>query len=214
MTPHDRPDAAASIPLAARLGFTLWMLVWVPVVLSSQGPQNFWWLCNLAQFIVLYAIWRPNRLLISSQAGTVVLVGLVWTIDFVIALLSGQSPFGITLYMFNEELPIALRLTSTYHIWLPIFLLWLCRRQGYDRRGPWLQCLIGSAAIVGGWLFGDPVRNLNYTHAPFGVEQVWLPQALFLPLLCLATALLVYLPGHLIVCTVNYLAARTTKDNP
>jgi len=211
---QTRSIDAASIPLTARLGFTIWMLVWVPVVLATQGPQNFWWLCNLAQFIVLYAVWRDNRLLISSQAGTVVLVGLIWTVDLLISLATGQSPFGITLYMFNEQLPIALRLTSTYHIWLPVFLVWLCRRQGYDRRGPWLQCLIGSSAIIGGWAFGDPIRNLNYTRAPFGIEQVWLPDALFIPLLCVATALLVYLPGHWIVRAVHYRNPRTMNDDP
>jgi hypothetical protein len=209
-TTPARPD---SIPLVARLGFTVWMLVWVPVVLAAQGPQNFWWLCNLAQFILLYAIWRSNRLLISSQAGTVVLVGLFWTVDFVGALAFGQSPFGITAYMFNDQLPLSLRMTSTYHIWLPFFVLWLCRWRGYDRRGPWLQCAIGTAAIVGGWAFGDPERNLNYTTAPFGIEPVWLPQALFIPLLCLATAVLVYLPGHWIVRAVNYREPRTTDDD-
>lgn len=179
-----------------QIAFTLWMLLWVPVVLSSQGPQNFWWLCNLAQFIVLLALWRNDRLLISSQAGTVVLVGAIWSIDFFGALLFGDSPFGITYYMFDDRLPLALRATSTYHLWLPLFLLWLISRIGYDRRGFWLQCGIGSLAIIGGALFGDPVRNLNYVHAPFGFEQTWMPQPVWIPVLCLATALLVYLPGH------------------
>ena len=179
------------------------MAVWVPVVLASQGPQNFWWLCNLAQFILLYSIWTSNRLLISSQAGTVVVVGIVWSVDFVGALVTGASPFGITTYMFHADLPIVLRATSTYHVWLPVLVLWLCRRRGYDERGFRLQCVIGSIVIVGGWIFGDPERNLNYTAAPFGIEQVWLPQPVYIPLLCAATALLVYLPGHWIVKAIS-----------
>jgi len=196
--PTTRP-----VPLPARVAFTLWMALWVPVVLTSQGPQNFWWLCNLAQFILLYSIWTSDRLLISSQAGTVVVVGIVWTVDFAVALLIGSSPSGITAYMFNDDLPIALRATSTYHIWLPVLVLWLCRRLGYDGRGFRLQCGIGSLVIVGGWLFGDPGRNLNYTVAPFGMEQVWLPQPVYIPLLCVATAVLVYLPGHWIVKAIS-----------
>lgn len=187
------------MPRAAAIGFTAWMAFWVPVVLSAQGPHNFWWLCNLAQFLLLYAIWTSDRLIIASQAGTVVVVGLVWTLDFAGAWILGGSPFGITAYMFNEELPIALRATSTYHIWLPVLMVWLVCRLGYDRRGPWLQCLIGSAAIVGSALFGMEGRNLNYTEAPFGIEQTWLPEAVYVPLLCIATAVLVYLPGHWIV---------------
>ena len=195
----SRSVNAANVGRPAQVAFTLWMLFWVPVVLSTQGAQNFWWLCNLAQFILLFALWRNDRLLISSQAGTVVLVGLVWSIDFLGALVLGSSPFGITYYMFDDRLPLVLRATSTYHLWLPLLMLWLVSRIGYDRRGLWLQCGIGSFAIVGGALFGDPVRNLNYVRAPFGIEQIWLPQPLWIPLLCLATALLVYVPGHWII---------------
>ncbi len=65
-----------TIPLAVRVGFTLWMVFWVSVVILNQGPRNFLWLCNLAQFVLLYAIWSGNRLILSSQAGLVTLVGL------------------------------------------------------------------------------------------------------------------------------------------
>lgn len=198
MSGGPRPNEG-TVPLSARLGFTLWMMLWVPVVLSTQGPQNFWWLCNLAQFILLYSVWTSNRLLVSSQAGTIVVVGAAWSVDLAGALITGSSPFGITNYMFNQDLSIALRATSTYHVWLPVFVVWLCRRQGYDARGLWLQCAIGTAAIIGSWIFGEPNRNLNYTSAPFGIEQVWLPQALYVPILCVATAMLLYLPGHFIV---------------
>lgn len=194
---HGRP-----MPMVARAGFTLWIALWLPIVLYAHGAQNLWWLCNLAQFLICYAVWRPNALLVSSQAGTVVLVGVVWTLDLVVALSSGASPAGITAYMFNPDIPLIARLASLYHIWLPAFLIWMCWRNGYDRRGVWLQCLIGSGAILGSWLAGDPERNLNYTVAPFGIEQVWLPQALYVPLLCAATALAVYFPGHLLVRSV------------
>lgn len=195
--------AAAPVTLPARVGFTLWMAAWVPVVLTTQGPQNFWWLCNLAQFLLLIAVWTSNRLLVSSQAGTVVLVGLVWTLDLVAALVLGDSPTGVTSYMFSDELPLVLRATSTYHIWLPVLVLWLCWRQRYDERGVWLQCVIGTLAIVGSWRFGEPVRNLNYTVSPFNIEQTWLPQPVYILLLCIGTALLVYLPGHLIVRAIT-----------
>jgi len=185
--------------LIARVAFTVWMAAWVPIILASQGPQNFWWLCNLAQFLLLYAVWRPSPLIASSQVGTVVVVGLVWTLDLLVGLAAGGSVTGITAYMFSTELPLIQRLSSTYHIWLPAFAIWLCWYQGYDRRGPALQCVLGSAAIVGGWWLADPGRNVNYATAPFNIEQVWLPHGLYIALLCVATAGLVYLPGHYLV---------------
>lgn len=64
MTPQ-----AYRIPSAVQWGFSAWMLFWIIVILMNQGPQNFFWLCNVAHFITLYALWRGNRLLIASQAG-------------------------------------------------------------------------------------------------------------------------------------------------
>lgn len=196
--------------MVARLGFSLWMAFWIPIILATQGAQNFWWLCNVAQFLVLYGLWRPNQLIISSQVGTVVVVGLVWSLDFAVGLVVGESLTGVTAYMFDPAYPLIQRATSTYHIWLPVFLIWLCWRQGYDRRGVWLQAGIGSLAIVGGWLLGDPERNLNYTQAPFGIEQTWLPEAVYIPLLCLGTALAIYVPGHFLVRWIlSWLRARS-----
>lgn len=187
------------LPLIARLGFSLWMLVWVPIILASQGPQNFWWLCNMAQFILLYAVWRPNRLLVSSQAGTVVLVGIVWTADLALGLAAGGEVALLTGYMFNPELPLSLRLSSLYHLWLPFFVVWLCWYGGYDGRGVWLQCAIGTAGIIGGRLWSDPARNVNFAFAPFNIEQVWLPDGVYLVVLAVGSALLVYVPGHFLV---------------
>ena len=184
------------IPLWIKIAFTLWMAVWVWIILQSQGPQNFWWLCNVAKFLVLIGIWLNSRLLLSSQAGVIVMVGLFWTPDFVLALPMGGSLTGITAYMFDDQLSLIQRATSLYHIWLPLFVLWLCWRQGYDGRGVYLQWLIGTLAIVCGWWFGDPARNLNYTAAPLGLEQIWLPDWAWIPLLCVLTGLVLYLPGH------------------
>lgn len=183
----------------AAWGFSAWMAVWVPVILWAYGPQNFLWICNLAQFLILYALWRGDSLVLSSQAGTVCLVGLAWTLDFALALVTGGRSAIFTTYMFDAELPLLARASSLYHVGLPVFVLWTLRRSGYDRRGPWLQCVIGAAAVAGGWLLTDPHRNINWVHAPFGLEQVWLPAPWYVALLVLAYPVLLYWPGHALV---------------
>jgi len=175
------------------------MAAWVPVILWAYGPQNFLWLCNLAQFLVLYALWRGDRLLLSSQAGVVCVVGLVWTADFLLALATGGRSATFTAYMFNPALPLLARAISLYHLGLPLFVLWLLHRAGYDRRGPWLQCLLGALAVVAGWLLTEPHRNINWVHAPFGIEQAWLPQPLYVAVLLVLYPVLLYLPGHYLV---------------
>ena len=187
------------VPRAATWAFSAWMVFWVPVILWAYGPQNFLWICNLAQFLLLYALWRGDRLVLSSQAGVVCVVGLVWTLDFALALATGGRTATFTAYMFNPELPLLARATSLYHTGLPVFVWWLLRRTGYDARGPWLQCVIGAVAVVAGWLLTEPHRNINWVHAPFGVEQVWLPVPAFVGLLLVLYPLLLYVPGHYLV---------------
>jgi hypothetical protein len=192
----------AAIPRAAAWGFTAWMAAWVPIVLWAYGPQNFLWICNLAQFLVLWAVWRDDRLVLSSQAGTVCIVGLVWTLDLLLALATGGRTASFTAYMFNPELPLLARISSLYHVGLPVFVLWLLGRCGYDSRGVWLQCLLGGLAVLAGWRLTDPHRNINWVHQPFGVEQVWLPDLAFVTLLLVLFPLLIYLPGHYLVRAV------------
>lgn len=199
---------AAGVPRMAAVAFTLWMAFWVPVVLWAYGPANFIWLCNLAQFLLLYAVWRPNALIVSSQAGTICLVGLAWTLDFLVGLATGGRVTVFATYMFDPELPLLARATSIYHIWLPFFVFWLIHRLGYDRRGPWLQTAIGAVLVVAAWLLTAPERNINWVWTPFGIEQVWLPHGLYVAILVVAYPLLLYWPGHFLVLAVQRLLRR------
>ena len=201
-------------PVAAALAFTCWMAFWVLVVLWAHGPQNFLWLCNLAKVLLLYGVWRGDRLIVSSQAGLVCLVGLVWTLDFALGLASGGRLANFTAYMFNPDIPLLARATSLYHTALPFFVLWLVCRLGYDRRGPWLQCLIGAPAVVGAWLWTEPERNVNWVFAPFGIEQVWLPAPIYVSCLVLAYPLLLYLPGHYMVLALLRFWRRRLHQEP
>lgn len=187
---------APAIPRCVRLGYTAWMVFWIGVVLANQGPQNFFWLCNVAKFVLLVAVWGGHRLLLASQSGVVLVVGIGWSLDFVIGVGLGGSLTGFTAYMWSDELSPLARAVSLYHVSLPLFALYLLSRLGYDRRGPWLQCAIGAVAVAGGWQFTEPGRNINWVYYQFGVEQAWMPEPAFVLLLAVVYPLVLYLPGH------------------
>ncbi len=191
-------DPAPRIPLVARIAFSVWMLFWAPVILWTYGPQNFLWLCNLAQFLMLYALWTGNRLLLASQAGMMVAVGIGWSMDYIVALFLSDSITGFTSYMFNPEIPLLARATSLYHVFLPPFVLWLCLRMGYDRRGWIVQCFIGGVALLASRLMTEPDRNVNWVFAFFDAEP-WVAAPVYVALLVVLYPLLLYLPGHFIV---------------
>lgn len=177
-----------------RLLFTGWMVFWIPVVLWAYGPQNFLWLCNIAKFVALFALWTRERFLLSSQAGTVCLVGVIWTLDLLVGVATGGDGAVITAYVFDPDLPLPARLASLYHLFLPALVVRILLQRGYDRRGPWVQTGIGGAAVVAAWLLAGPEQNINWAYGPLGLEV--LPQPYWAMAAVIIYPLVVYVPGH------------------
>lgn len=72
-------SSTAGVPRWLKLAFTLWILIWAPSYLVLLGAQNFFWLCNVASFLLLVALWSEQRTLMSMQWLAVALVGSLWS---------------------------------------------------------------------------------------------------------------------------------------
>lgn len=193
------PSKPRRIPLAVKLAYLLWMAIWVPVYWVFNGPENFLWLCDLANIILLIALCRESSLLMSSQAVGVLLIQVVWVLDFLSALLLGSHLSGGTEYMFDAGQPAWLRAMSLFHIVMPPFLLWGVHRLGYDRRGWLLQTVIAWLLMAATFLLTDPSLNINWLWEPFGLSQSLLPPYAILLFMMLAYPLVVVLPTHLLL---------------
>ncbi|OBX36814.1 hypothetical protein A8U91_01161 [Halomonas elongata] len=108
------------LPLWLKVAFTLWILFWAPAVATQVGIQNYLWLCNLANFLLLAGLWAESRLIISMQWLATALVGSLWALDAGVAWVSGWHPIGGTEYMFDANTPLGVRLLSLYHLILPL----------------------------------------------------------------------------------------------
>jgi hypothetical protein len=127
------------VPLSVKVAFTLLMAAWVPLYWLHNGPANFLWLCDFANFVLLAALWRESALLASSQVAGIFVIQVVWAIDYFGRIFLGFHPVGGTEYMFDVAEPIWLRGLSLFHLWTVPLLLWLVRRVGFDARGWKLQ---------------------------------------------------------------------------
>ncbi len=185
------------LPLILKLAFLAWLLVWVPAYGLMHGPANFLWFCDLANFIIAVALWRESSLLLSSQAVGVLLIQLVWSFDFLVALFLRFHPIGGTEYMFDAGEPLWLRLLSLFHLAVPVLLYWGLRRLGYDRRGFWLQSAIAWLVLPLCFFITEPSLNINWLHGPFGMKQTLVAPELYLLFCLLAYPLVIYLPSHL-----------------
>src|ERR1035441_728473 len=120
------------IPLAAKLAVTVFLAVFVPVYWHTYGPTNFLWFCDAALLLTVAGMWLESSLLISMCSVGILLRQCVWLADFGSNLL-GILLLGLTGYMFQSQLPLFTRGLSLFHGWLPMLLVWLLVRVGYDR---------------------------------------------------------------------------------
>ena len=182
-----------------KLAYTLWMVVWVPVYWRENGPSNFLWICDFANFAILWALWRESALVASSQLAGVLFIQVVWAVDYFGRLLLGAHPIGGTEYMFDLQTPILARAFSLFHLWSVPLLIWLVRRIGYDPRGWKLQSAIALVLFPLGQQIGTREQNLNWMWAPFGIEQTLLPPLLFVVVAWPIASLVLFRLGDLVV---------------
>ncbi len=184
------------IPLLLKLAYTGWIMVWIPLYSNFYGPQNFLWICDLGNIILLFALWTESSLLVSSQFVAVFLVDLLWTLDVGAQLLGIGPIIGGTEYMFNRTIPISIRILSLFHLFTPPLLVYLTTKLGYDRRGLLLQTLLTWIVLPLTFVLTAPERDINWVWGLFGKPQSLIDPLLYLFLLMAGYPLVVYIPTH------------------
>lgn len=189
------------IPLWIKISCTLFVAVLAPVYWVHNGPAHFLWASDIALLATVLALWRESRLLASMLAVAVLLPELAWNLDFFTRLLAGRDVIGLdaTGYMFNPAQPLWLRALSLFHVFLPVLLVWLLYRLGYDRRALPATMLLCWVVLPITYLFTDPAQNINWVFGLGDQPQTWFPPLLYLAGLMLLFPLFVYLPTHLIL---------------
>ncbi len=111
------------ISLGLKIGYTLFVCVVTPIYWRQYGPANFLWFSDIALLVMVPALWLESALLASMMALSVVLLELIWNIDFFVRLATSKSLIGLSAYMFDAKIPIFIRSLSCFHIVLPLLLL-------------------------------------------------------------------------------------------
>ena len=189
------------IPLWLKISYTLFVAVLVPVYWAHYGPANFLWACDIALLVTVVALWRESRLLASAMAVAVLVLEAVWNLDFFTRLIAGRDVIGLdaTGYMFDAALPLWLRALSLFHVFLPLLLLWLVRRLGYDLRALATTTALCWIVLLATYWLTDPVRNINWAFGLGARHDPWLVGPWYLAGLMAALPLFVYLPTHLLL---------------
>lgn len=194
------------IPLWAKLAYTAFVAVLVPAYWINYGPTNFLYFCDIALLIAFAGIWLESPLLISMCAIGIGVIQTVWIADL-LATLAGFPVLGITDYMFDVRRSLFLRGLSLFHAWLPIVLVLLVWRVGYDRRAFRAWSTLSCVVLLICFFFTPPPSpgrgsapvNINYVWG-FSSEypQTWMPPSVWLIGLIVALPILAYAPAHLL----------------
>lgn len=187
------------ISLWIKIAYTLFILALIPVYWKHWGPANFLWFSDIALFFSLAALWMESQLLASMMAIGVLLPELYWNLELLIRLLTGYRMAGLTDYMWNKKYPLYLRLLSLFHLILPVLLIFMLYKFGYDPKAIYFQTGLGWIILFLCYKLTPPSANINWVFGLGNSPQHKIPSKYFLLIMMVAYPLVVFLPTHLIL---------------
>ena len=124
---------------------------------------------------------------------------------------------GMSDYMFDPRIPAFTRAISLFHGWLPLLLLYMTWRLGYDRRALVIWIGIAWALMLmcyiwmpkPGMVLANPMVpvNINYVYGfSDNAPQKWMPEWAWLITVMVGFPLLLWWPAHL---ALRRLSARS-----
>ncbi len=221
MRAHIAPSRP--FPLPIRLGLSVFLAFHLYLNIPFYGPLNYLWFCDLALLMTFAAVWTGNRLLLSMTAVSFIGPAALWMIDVSHKLITGHDWLGWTDYMEDTRLPLAIRLMSTFHVWLPALLLYCIRRVGYDARALWAQTLLAIGVLILCRTIVPPppahsIHEIVNVNAVYGTSdtapQTRLPVPLYLLKLVVKSWVAFYLPAHLLLNGLFGIRGRMRPNAP
>jgi len=195
------------IPWAAKVVVSVFFSVMFPIYWHTYGLTNFLWFCDAALLLTVAGLWLESPLLISMCAVGILIPQGLWLADFGSNLV-GFRLLGLTSYMFDPQLPLFTRGLSLFHGWLPLLLIWLLGRLGYDQRALSAWTCLATGLVLVCYFFTPPAGapltdpniplNLNYVYG-FNDQhpQTWINQNLYVVGWLGVLWLAAFLPTHL-----------------
>jgi hypothetical protein len=203
---HPSDNHRRAFPLLLKAVVCAFVAFHLVVDLRFYGPLNYLWFCDLGLLTAAIALCLENRLLLSMTVISVMGTSVLWSADLLLNVVLGHYPLGMASYMSDPQLPLSLRLASAFHMWMPLLLIWMMYRIGYDRRAIWYQTLFAIALLVICRTLTAPpparslhdVVNINGVYGNSDVApQTRFPAWLYLTRHIIKCWVVLYLPTHI-----------------
>ncbi len=186
-------------PLWLKIACTLFLCLLVPINWKQYGAINFMWFSDIALFMTGEAFWLRSGLLASMAALAVLLPEIAWNADFFFRLAVGKKGLGLSNYMFDPRISAWVRAVSLFHVWLPVLLVWMLYRFGYDGRALLWQSLVATVVVPLSYLLGNSKDNVNWVYGFGEAPQRIMSPRLFAVAMTVAVPVVIYVPTHLLL---------------
>ena len=187
------------IALWLKLTYSIFVAWVIPIYWKQYGPANYLWFSDVALILLVPALWLESKLFFSALAVSVVLLELLWNVDFFVRLLTRSQLVGLSDYMFDSTISRSIRALSLFHVFLPAILIWYVYRLGYDSRAFLVQTFSAWVVLLLSFFLTKPKDNINWVYGFGKKPQTRVPKVIHLLLLMLGLPVLVYLPSHLVL---------------
>lgn len=186
-------------PLWMKLVFLVFVLILLPVYKNFYGWTNFLWFSDISLFITLIAVWTENALLASMMAVGLLIPEIGWNIDFFVRLFLKKKIFGLGEYMFDQDIPLYIRLLSLFHVILPVIWLYMLFCLGYKEYALILQTVFSWLVLLFTYAFTNPNDNINWVFGLGNKPQKKVSPSVYFIFIVLFYPLLIFLPTHFLL---------------
>lgn len=193
--------------LIIKLLFTLFVIVMIPVYWKKYGFKNFFWLSDVGVFLTFFALWFESPLLNSMAVIGILVVELVWNVDYFFQLIFGRNLLGIADYMFDATKSKFLRALSLFHVATPIIWIWLLLKWGYDPRAVYYQIILTVIVFGLSYLFPDPTQDINWIALPKTRHWKKISSLTWLFIVIIGYPVLFIIPMHFLLKHISWFAS-------
>ncbi|MFW6230606.1 MAG: hypothetical protein ACOC32_01130 [Nanoarchaeota archaeon] len=129
--------------------------------LQAGQPQNLLWFCNHTPILLSIAFFLKKKDIIKTVLNVGLIPQAIWSIDFIIRLLFGIFPFGVTAYMFEHVHGWSFIGSVLAHVFSSILAFGLVYRYRQSRRTLIYSAVYLLILFSASLLFSASAENIN-----------------------------------------------------
>lgn len=174
------------------------MSVLIPIYWHYYGPLNFLWLSDMSLFLTTLGLWLHMPIMISMAVVGVMVMELIWCVDYFVQLLAGYNIIDLSDYMFDSSYPMMLRGLSLFHVAMPVIWILYLMHYGYDKRAVWYMTFLYWVIMIYTYTLTKPVANVNWVYLSTIKPMLGIASNVWLLLIMILFPLCIFWPTHYI----------------